>query len=584
MAASSTPCRSSRTASPSAPPIPDYCPARGRSRRRPPDPPDARVTSVPTNRTPAPRRPISCPRTRPRSAHRSTVTVTVQHPVVGPTGSVELSGVPDGPLTDPLDAGVGDVLGVRPRGRRPHPHRDLRPGRGARGQHRRPPAARSSSSRARTTLAVTPSGGTSPAGDPVTLTATVAQRDEHRGRRPDRRASTSTPGRPLLATATLSGDTATASDVALDGGLHSLTAVYLGDDGFETSTSAGGRPCRPVVDHHRGHRARRGGLRRGVPAERDGLGQRGRRARRHRHRPVQRPDHRRIADLHRRLRHPGRRRRQHDGLHDPARRGVRASGSPTPATTTTRPASPPSIPSRSTRPGPPPTSTVPSSGTVSGEPATFTATVDGARPRRRRPPVRSTSPSTARSPPRSRSPPAWRSGRPTDLTVGFLPHVVVATYDPDDANFDDSESGAVAHYVSKGSTTTALTAPATSVAGESVTLEATVSPVAPSTADPVGSVTFRSGATMIGHGDAERRRRQPRGERPADRCDLAHRDVRGDLRARRQHLELGLATPSAAPPPTSRSPRPSRRRSTATASRSRPRSPSSRPAVRRAHR
>ena len=88
---------------------------------------------------------------------------------------------------------------------------------------------------------------------------------------------------------------------------------------------------------------------------------------------------------------------------------------------------------------------------------------------------------------------------PTDLMVtGWGFHTVVATFVAVDDSFEGSASDPVAHTVAKGATTVKLRAPAASVAGESVTLVADVDPVAPSVADPVGSVTFWADGTSLG--------------------------------------------------------------------------------------
>ncbi|WP_262706003.1 MULTISPECIES: Ig-like domain-containing protein [Streptomyces] len=73
------------------------------------------------------------------------------------------------------------------------------------------------------------------------------------------------------------------------------------------------------------------------------------------------------------------------------------------------------------------------------------------------------------------------------LSVGT--HIVTATYDGD-ANFTPS-TGTTAVVVIQASTTTSVTsAPDPSTLGQSVTFTATVTPVAPATGVPTGSVTF----------------------------------------------------------------------------------------------
>ena len=258
---------------------------------------------------------------RPRFGSPVQVTVTVQHPVVGPTGSVELSGVPDGPLSASLDAGVATFSVSDLAGRRPHPHRHLRPRRSPRRQLRRPPADRSPSSTSATTArgdAVRRHLAGRRSRDPHRHRA---QRDEHRGGRPDRQRRLLLRRRPSVATATLSGDTATAS------GRHARRRPAQPHRGLprrrrlrDQHLDPGG-PRRAVVDDDRGHRPTEADVRRGVPAER------------HDARPAREacptppapscstsgpPTSRRaftagFATL------VGRR-RQHDRLHDPARR------------------------------------------------------------------------------------------------------------------------------------------------------------------------------------------------------------------------------------------------------------------------
>src|SRR5439155_23177712 len=65
-------------------------------------------------------------------------------------------------------------------------------------------------------------------------------------------------------------------------------------------------------------------------------------------------------------------------------------------------------------------------------------------------------------------------------------------------NFNTSTSPVVTQVVNPGSTTTSLTSsPNPSNFGQTVTLSATVSPVAPATGVPTGTVTFRDGATAL---------------------------------------------------------------------------------------
>src|SRR5438034_757745 len=81
------------------------------------------------------------------------------------------------------------------------------------------------------------------------------------------------------------------------------------------------------------------------------------------------------------------------------------------------------------------------------------------------------------------------------LTTGS--HSLTAVYSGS-PNFNASTSPAVTQVVNPGNTTTSLTStPNPSNFGQTVTLSATVSPVAPATGVPTGTVTFRDGATAI---------------------------------------------------------------------------------------
>src|SRR5437867_2144781 len=67
------------------------------------------------------------------------------------------------------------------------------------------------------------------------------------------------------------------------------------------------------------------------------------------------------------------------------------------------------------------------------------------------------------------------------------------------ANFNASTSATVIHTVNPGSTSTSLSStPNPSTLGQTVTLSATVSAVAPAVGVPTGTVTFRDGATSLG--------------------------------------------------------------------------------------
>jgi len=82
------------------------------------------------------------------------------------------------------------------------------------------------------------------------------------------------------------------------------------------------------------------------------------------------------------------------------------------------------------------------------------------------------------------------------LAVGT--HSLTAAYSGD-LEFSASTSAAVTQTVNLASTSTSLTStPNPSTVGQAVTLRATVSPVAPATGVPAGSVTFRDGATSLG--------------------------------------------------------------------------------------
>jgi hypothetical protein len=88
------------------------------------------------------------------------------------------------------------------------------------------------------------------------------------------------------------------------------------------------------------------------------------------------------------------------------------------------------------------------------------------------------------------------------LTVSTLAvgkHSLTASFSDPAGNFAASGSPKAASLiVSKANTTTALTATTNSpVFGQSVTFTATVTPVAPSGATPMGSVTFKDGSTVL---------------------------------------------------------------------------------------
>jgi hypothetical protein len=77
------------------------------------------------------------------------------------------------------------------------------------------------------------------------------------------------------------------------------------------------------------------------------------------------------------------------------------------------------------------------------------------------------------------------------------PHAVVATYQPDTTDFLTSVSAAAHHSVTAAATSTALTAPATSVSGQSVSLVAVVTATG-TPAVPTGTVTFSTNGNSLG--------------------------------------------------------------------------------------
>src|SRR5436309_2107189 len=93
------------------------------------------------------------------------------------------------------------------------------------------------------------------------------------------------------------------------------------------------------------------------------------------------------------------------------------------------------------------------------------------------------------------------NGRATLVTSALAvgTHSLTVAYSGD-LEFSASTSAAVTQTVNLASTTTSLTStPNPSAVGQAVTLRATVSPVAPATGVPTGSVTFRDGAaTSLG--------------------------------------------------------------------------------------
>jgi hypothetical protein len=86
----------------------------------------------------------------------------------------------------------------------------------------------------------------------------------------------------------------------------------------------------------------------------------------------------------------------------------------------------------------------------------------------------------------------------SSLSVSGSPHAITAVYGGD-AKYNGSSSGALQQTVNKDGTTSLLVNPCSSVkAGSNVTFNATVSPVAPGSGAPAGTVTFKEGSTVLG--------------------------------------------------------------------------------------
>ena len=84
----------------------------------------------------------------------------------------------------------------------------------------------------------------------------------------------------------------------------------------------------------------------------------------------------------------------------------------------------------------------------------------------------------------------------TTLTVGSDSITAVYSGDP---NFAGSPSTALSQTVEQDGTTTAVVSSANpSVFGQSVTFTATVSPTAPGSGTPTGTVIFMDGSTVLG--------------------------------------------------------------------------------------
>ncbi|HWE93172.1 MAG TPA: Ig-like domain repeat protein, partial [Tepidisphaeraceae bacterium] len=138
------------------------------------------------------------------------------------------------------------------------------------------------------------------------------------------------------------------------------------------------------------------------------------------------------------------------------------------------------------------------SGSVFGQPVTFTATVA---------PV-ATGSGTPTGTVQFKidganfgSPVTLVNGSATSAAISSMTvasHSITAVYSSD-ATYAASTSAALTQVVSQASTTTAISSSTTSaVWGQSVTLTATVAPVAPSTGVPTGTVNFMDGTTQLG--------------------------------------------------------------------------------------
>ena len=134
--------------------------------------------------------------------------------------------------------------------------------------------------------------------------------------------------------------------------------------------------------------------------------------------------------------------------------------------------------------------------TVYGQAVTFTATVAGAVPLVG-PPTGSVTffagATTLGSAPLSAG---VASLAVTTLTIGS--DQITAVYSGD-TNFTGSPSTALSQTVEQDGTTTAVVSSANpSVFGQSVTFTATVSPTAPGSGTPTGTVIFMDGSTVLG--------------------------------------------------------------------------------------
>src|SRR6185369_1082464 len=134
-----------------------------------------------------------------------------------------------------------------------------------------------------------------------------------------------------------------------------------------------------------------------------------------------------------------------------------------------------------------------SSLTVYGEPVTFTSTISSSS-------ANVTGTVTFRDGTTTIGTASVSSGQ-ASLTVTTLSaglHLVTATYGGN-TNYLGSISSVVLNIVTQAyTTTTVVSSPNPSKFGQSVTLVATVRPVAPGAGTPTGSVTFQDGSTTIG--------------------------------------------------------------------------------------
>lgn len=410
-----------------------------------------------------------------------TVTVAVENPQGTPTGSVQLAGTPAGTQTEPLVGGVATFSLAAPVGSHTLQATYV------------PDAALTASTGSlvlvvepqvsATTLAVDPSGGSAP-GVPVTLTATVRNGGNVLEAQPEGSVDFST-GSTALGSGMLTGGTATWTG-SLPLGTNALSAVYVPSNGFLPSTGtathsvqsvgsvAASAPASSVygAPFPVGATVPSGATGSVVFAARSAsavvsLA------------PVTVSGDA-VAATWTPVLAPG----EWSLTAEYGGDATHAAAVSAPVTTTVQPA------------GTAVTLAGPSSSTVSGEAAAFTATVHA--PRSPAVPTGSVRLDADGSPVATATLVAGVAVlATTDLLVGSG-RVMTATYVPDAAGFTAATSAAVLHTVVRGSTTTGLVVPEASVSGEGVVLEATVVAPAPSTAAPVGSVTFAAGGTSLG--------------------------------------------------------------------------------------